>query len=119
MSTEGGRGRGAAAAAAAAPVAGAETPLQPLGRRRWGRERCGEERVGEWGCYGLIVAPIPHPLHCLSGERSQEWRREVKPGKGGCRGGGKCFCFSPSNCMSIGNKLIFTSQVSFARDSDW
>jgi len=40
-----------------------------VGKSQWGRERCGEEEVAEWGCYGLTVTPLPHPLyHSEAGE---------------------------------------------------
>lgn len=76
-------------------------------------ERCGEERVRQWVCCGLIITPVPHPLLCSVGERSQEWRSGVEPGKGGGRGAVRCFGFLPLNSITIGNKLIFTSSSQF------
>lgn len=85
----------------------------------WGERGGAREGVGgrQWG-YSLTITPIPHPLHRSGGLRSQEWRSEVEPGKGG-GGEGNVFVFHRGTQCQLEINSFSPSKVIFACDSDW
>lgn len=78
-------------------------PLQVPGPW-WGKERCEEEGVAEWGCQGLSPVFL-HSLCCLV-RKNEDSRCDAVPEKKQEEGVNFCFCFSLSNSILTGTKLI-------------